>query len=153
MGAFASVFFHLQGHTMQVIEVDGSYVQKAPASSIRVAPAQRYTVLVTALPTQDKNYAFVAVADINRDFADEKAQNVYPMNITGFIVYEDSKAYPLPYTVGKFTPVLDSELSALSTDVLLPAPTKPIELNFKFGIDGQGIPRYVTTKLLTCLSK
>lgn len=141
MGAFASVFFHLQGHTMQVIEVDGSYVQKAPASSIRVAPAQRYTVLVTALPTQDKNYAFVAVADINRDFADEKAQNVYPMNITGFIVYEESRAYPLPYTIGKFTPVLDSELSALSNDVLLPAPTKPIELNFNFGIDGQGIPR------------
>ncbi|KAF4636854.1 hypothetical protein G7Y89_g1222 [Cudoniella acicularis] len=140
MAAFASTFFNLQGHTMTVIEVDGTYVEKQETDFIRVAPAQRYTVLVTALPTAEKNYAFIAALDVNRDFAHDPTP-VFPLNITGYIIYDESQAYPLPYTVDQFLPVEDLSLASLETPALLPPPTRPIQLDFTFGFDAQGIPR------------
>lgn len=140
MAAFASVFFQFDSHTMRVIEIDGTYVEKKDAYQIRVSPAQRYTVLLNAQPTARKNYAFLASLDMNRDFANDAAP-VFPFNITGNIIYDAAKPLPAPYVVNKWKPIDDFDLVALDKKPMLGAPDLDIRLDFKFGLDAGGIPR------------
>ena len=140
MAAFASTFFEFGSHTMTIIAVDGSYVQPFTATQIRVAPAQRYTVLITALNTPRTNYAFLASLDMNRDFTETETA-VYPHNITGYIVYEESQAYPQALVVDAWTPANDVEFQGLEGKGTLPSPTKEITLDFTFGLDEIGVPR------------
>ena len=60
----ASMFYFLiDGHDMKIIEVDGVDVEPTDASTVMLAAAQRYSVLVTAKNTTDTNY--LIHADIN----------------------------------------------------------------------------------------
>jgi iron transport multicopper oxidase len=140
MAAFASTLLQFDSHTMRVIGVDGTYTDKHDAYQIRVAPAQRYTFLLNAQPTNRRNYAFLASLDINRDFSIDP-NPVYPFNITGYIVYDDTKPLPPPYVVNEWTPVNDFTFVALDHQVLLGDPDKTITLDFNFGFDALGIPR------------
>jgi iron transport multicopper oxidase len=142
MAAFGATFLQFDSHTMRVIEVDGTYVEEHDAYQIRVAPAQRYTFLLNAQPTTRRNYAFLASLDMNRDYAVDSTP-VWPFNLTGYIVYDDTKALPPPYVVNAWKPVNDFTFQALDNQKLLGTPSKPITLNFNFGFDAQGIPRYV----------
>ena len=145
IAAFASTFLQFDSHTMRVIEVDGSYIEKHDAYQIRVAPAQRYTVLLNAQPTTRRNYAFLASLDMNRDFNDPNAQppNAYPFNITGTLIYDTAKPLPAPYVVRSWNPVNDFTFAALDGERLLGTPNVDITLNFTFGFDAKGIPRWV----------
>jgi iron transport multicopper oxidase len=140
MAALASTFLQFDSHTMRVIGVDGTYIDEYDAYQIRVAPAQRYTFLLNARPTNERNYAFLASLDMNRDFAIDPSP-VYPFNITGYIIYDDTKPLPPPYVVNEWTPVDDSTFVALDHQLLLGDPDKEITLNFNFGFDALGIPR------------
>lgn len=142
--AFASVMLQFDSHTMRVIEIDGSYVQKHDAYQIRVAPAQRYTVLINAQTSVRRNYAFLASLDINRDFATGGSTNVWPFNITGTILYDASKGAAPAFSVPSWSPQDDSSLVAYDGQALLGGPDvvdKTITLNFNFGFDAKGIPR------------
>jgi iron transport multicopper oxidase len=144
MAAFAAVILQFDSHTMRIIEIDGSYVQKRDAYQIRVAPAQRYTVLLTAQTSVRRNYGFLASLDMNRDFATGGSINIWPFNITGVIQYDASKGAPPPFVVPKWTPQDDSILVALDNQTLLRQPNmvdKDIRLDFNFGFDAKGIPR------------
>lgn len=46
-GSFAPIVFSVDHHTLTVIEADGSTVVPYPLSSLELAPAQRYSVLLT----------------------------------------------------------------------------------------------------------
>lgn len=127
---------------MKIIEVDGSYTEPFEATQIRVAPAQRYTVLITAQSSAAANFAFLAALDINRDFTDT-AQSVFPHNITGYIVYNEAEPYPGPLEVEQWTPADDVTFQNLEGQSLLANPETNIVLNFTFGIDSAGVPRYV----------
>ena len=140
MAAFAATLLEFDSHTMRVIGVDGTYVDEYNAKQIRVAPAQRYTFLLNAQPTNGRNYAFLASLDMNRDFANDP-NPVYPFNITGCIVYDDTKHLPPPYVVNKWTPVDDVKFVAWDHQPLLRNPDKTITLDFNFGFDALGIPR------------
>jgi len=140
MAAFASVLLQFDSHTMRVIEVDGTYIQKHNAYQIRVAPAQRYTFILNAQPTTRRNYAFLASLDMNRDFANDPAP-VYPFNITGYIVYDDAKALPNPHVVTNWKPVDDYTFQPLECGCLSNTADKVITLDFNFGFDTGGIPR------------
>ncbi|KAH8804527.1 iron transport multicopper oxidase FET3 [Xylogone sp. PMI_703] len=153
MAAFASTLLQFDSHTMRVIEVDGTYIKKHDAYQIRVTPAQRYTFLLNAQPTARKNYAFLASLDINKDFANDAAP-VYPLNITGSIIYDNSRPQPSPYVIRKWNPVNDATFRALDEQPLLGTPDKSITLDFNFGFDDRGIPRayfnnitYITQKV------
>lgn len=126
---------------MQIIAVDGSYVKSSTATQLRVAPAQRYTVLITALNTPNTNYAFLASLDINRDFANHTVPAVYPHNITGYIIYNEQSQYPQNLVVNAWTPADDTQLQDYAARATLPTPTKNIVLNFTFGLDSIGVPR------------
>lgn len=145
IAAFASTFLQFDSHTMRVIEVDGSYIEKHDAYQIRVAPAQRYTVLLNAQPTTRRNYAFLASLDMNRDFSNLNARppNAYPFNITGTLIYDAAKPLPAPYVVRSWNPVNDFTFAALDRERLLGTPNVDITLNFTFGFDAKGIPRWV----------
>ncbi|KAJ3308431.1 ferroxidase fet3 [Boothiomyces sp. JEL0838] len=56
MAAIAAFNVYMDDHTFQVIEVDGENVQPFETSVLKVAAAQRYSVLVTAKNTTDYNY-------------------------------------------------------------------------------------------------
>ncbi|KAJ2534549.1 ferroxidase fet3, partial [Coemansia sp. RSA 1933] len=57
--------FSLPGHCMQVIEVDGVYTHPLEVDMIDIAPAQRYSVLVTARQTDLFNYQYNATLHAN----------------------------------------------------------------------------------------
>lgn len=141
MAAFASFMLQFDSHTMQIIEIDGSYVQKRQAYQIRVSPAQRFTVLLTAQTSIRRNYGFLASLDQNRDFT---ASAAWPINMTGVIQYDAAKGPPPAFVVPKWSPKDDAVLVALDNEPLLgprEAVDKMITLDFKFGLDAKGIPR------------
>lgn len=144
--AFASTLLQFDSHTMRVIGVDGVYIQKHDAFQIRVAPAQRYTVLLNAQPTTRRNYAFLASLDKNRDFANDPTPS-YPLNVTGYLVYDNMKPLPGPYVVNQWNIVNDFTFVALDNQVLLGEPDVEITLDFNFCIK-DGIPRYATLQAL-----
>lgn len=63
MGAFAGQYIWFEGHTMQIIEVDGIYTEAAAADMIYLTAAQRYSVLITTKNQTSTNFAYVASMD------------------------------------------------------------------------------------------
>jgi iron transport multicopper oxidase len=63
MGAFAGQYLWFEGHTMQVVEVDGIYTEPTEADMIYLTAAQRYSVLITTKNDTSTNYAFVGSMD------------------------------------------------------------------------------------------
>ena len=63
VGAFAGQYIWFEGHTMQIVEVDGIYTNEAAANMIYVAAAQRYSVLITTKNDTSTNFAYVASMD------------------------------------------------------------------------------------------
>lgn len=59
-GALAAQYIQFGGHNMTIIEADGTWTQPYTVNQLFVAVAQRYTVLVKALPTNTKNFAIVS---------------------------------------------------------------------------------------------
>lgn len=137
--AFASVFFEFDSHTMTIIAIDGSYVVAQNATQIRVTPAQRYTVLVTAKADATTNYAILAALDENRDFS--AGGGVFPYNATGQLQYDSSASNGAAPVVDTFEPYDDSTLVAYDQQATLGTPDQTITLDFQFGLDSLGIPR------------
>ena len=66
VAAFAGQYFWIEGHTMQIVEVDGVYTEAADADMIYLTAAQRYSVLVKTKNETSTNYAFVGSMDTVR---------------------------------------------------------------------------------------
>lgn len=66
VGAFASHYFWVEGHSMRIVEVDGTWTEPAEANMIYLGSAQRYSVLVTMKNETGKNYAIVGSMDTVR---------------------------------------------------------------------------------------
>ena len=63
MAAFAAQYFWFEGHTMQIVEVDGIYTEPAEAGMIYITPAQRYSFLLTTKNDSSSNFAIVGSMD------------------------------------------------------------------------------------------
>ncbi|KAK1655832.1 multicopper oxidase [Colletotrichum phormii] len=107
IGAFASQYIWFEGHTLRVVEVDGVWTDEAEAEMLYIAPAQRYSVLLTTKKDASENFAIVGSMD-------EELFDVIPdgqdSNVTGWLVYDDKKPLPEPATVDEFDPFDDFEL-------------------------------------------
>ncbi|KAH7348950.1 iron transport multicopper oxidase FET3 [Rhexocercosporidium sp. MPI-PUGE-AT-0058] len=144
MAAFASVFIQFDSHPMNIIEIDGSYTVKKEAYQLRIAPAQRYTILLKAQDSTRRNYAFLASLDMNRDFTNGTVAPVWPFNVTGNIIYDPVKALAPTYVVPRWKPFDDATLVAKDGQALLgprEKVDKEITLDFNFKLDPTGIPR------------
>jgi iron transport multicopper oxidase len=60
MSGFASNIIKFQGHNMTIVEMDGVATVPVNASKIQIAAAQRYNVIITALPTAATNFGILS---------------------------------------------------------------------------------------------
>lgn len=63
MGALAAQYVWFEGHTMQIVEVDGVWTEPTDAEMIYITVAQRYSVLITARNDTSANFAIVGSMD------------------------------------------------------------------------------------------
>lgn len=63
MAAFAGMYVWFQGHTMNVVEIDGIYTEPAEADMLYFTAGQRYAVLLTIDGDVEGNIPFVASMD------------------------------------------------------------------------------------------
>ena len=63
IGALGSVFFWIEDHDFEIVEVDGVYTEPTKADKLYITPAQRYAILLKTKPKTDKNYGIVSVFD------------------------------------------------------------------------------------------
>ncbi|KAJ1903025.1 ferroxidase fet3 [Coemansia sp. S100] len=85
MSALAMFHFSIEGHKMHVIEVDGVDTEPMEVGNVRLAAAQRTSVLVTALNSTGSNYLFHA--DMDTDMFDNIPETLN-YNSTGLIRYK-----------------------------------------------------------------
>ncbi|KAF9944559.1 hypothetical protein BGZ72_002237 [Mortierella alpina] len=78
MSAVATFQFHIDGHDVDIIEVDGIDVQRATVKSFPIAAGQRYSVLVKARNDTLFNYAIHGI------------MNDPKLDINGTIIYSPS---------------------------------------------------------------
>lgn len=63
IGAFAGQYLWIEGHTMQIVEVDGVYTKSADAEMLYIAAAQRVSFLLTTKNDTSANFPIVASMD------------------------------------------------------------------------------------------
>ncbi|CAO3681147.1 unnamed protein product [Rhizopus stolonifer] len=84
ISGFSMFYFSIDGHTMDVIEIDGVETQRQTVQSVYLTTAQRISVLVTAKNTTDSNYYMHL--DMNSDMFDTIPDDLL-LNITAPIYY------------------------------------------------------------------
>ena len=129
---FAAFFVKFDQHVMNIIEVDGVYTKKQQTDLIYLSDGQRMSVLITAKPTANQNFAFVGAMDPSMfDHVPPKLD----LNATGYLVYDSSK--PLPKEAPTFpsynTAYDDFNLVPYDGEPLLQPVTKQITLNVNSG--------------------
>lgn len=144
--AFGSTMLDLDANNMQVIMIDASYVEQVETRQLRIAPAQRYDVLISVPPRRrcnaraSTNYPFLLSLDINRDYANTAAQAVWPHNYTGYLVTNPTGAYPED-VVALWQPANDATFEPLDGAASLGPVSQTITLDFEFCRDVNNLPR------------
>lgn len=130
MSALAAHYVRFDGHTMQVVAIDGVPVEAKDADVINVSAAQRYDVIITGRNTPNKNYAFVAAFD--PDMFDTVPDSL-KMTSDGVLQYDDKGTKPLPMRDNVFDKVLDDmDLVPLDRKAIFGDPTREIDLSVNF---------------------
>ncbi|KAJ5098279.1 hypothetical protein N7532_005280 [Penicillium argentinense] len=91
VGAFVAQYFYIEDHTFKIVEVDGVYTDPTEASILYIAVAQRYTILVEAKNSTEKNYPIVMAAD--SQLLDTIPSDLQ-LNITSWLEYNAEAAHP-----------------------------------------------------------
>lgn len=138
--AFASAFLHFDSHNMQVIMNDGSYVKQTQAYQLRIAPAQRYDVLISAIDRDRRNYPYLFSLDINRDFKNDPAP-VFPHNATGYLVMDGKTNNTGVDVVDVWRPADDAHFAPYNGAAQFSPLAQTIQLDFSFCLDKNGLPR------------
>lgn len=146
MGMFVSQYLAVEGHTMQIVEVDGVYVEPVETDLLYIAVAQRYGVLLTTKKNFEGTFRFINALD-------EPMLDVLPEDLqiisTNYMQYRgDSTSKPKPLEngpglfdnfVASINPVDDFELRPVQKMPLLPDPDYQIVLNFTMEQLGDGV--------------
>ncbi|KAF1914561.1 Cupredoxin [Ampelomyces quisqualis] len=128
MGAFAAHYVWFEEHMMRVVEVDGVYTEPTEAEMLYVTAAQRYSVLVTA--KNDSSANFAVVGSMDQDLFDAVPEGLNP-NVTGWLVYDDTKPKPAPKEIEAFEPFDDYNLVPYDKEQLLDRVDHSITLDMK----------------------
>ena len=139
--AFASAMIHFDYHTMNIIMNDGQYIKKEDAYHLRIAPAQRYDVLISAAENDTGNYPFLVSLDINRDWTNATQNMTWTHNYTGYLVMDSSQPFNQPEVVDRWSPVDDAKFQPYDGAEALGQYNKLIKLDFQFCLDQNGYPR------------
>ena len=95
---FAAFFVKFDQHEMTIIEVDGVYTVAQKTDLVYLSVGQRMSVLITAKPNANKNYAFVGAMDPSMF---DSVPSTLNLNATGYLIY--NTANPLPSTIPTFS--------------------------------------------------
>ncbi|KAJ3094650.1 ferroxidase fet3 [Phlyctochytrium planicorne] len=133
MSAFAMFKFYIDGHEMQVIEVDGVETEPSPAESLMVAAAQRYSVLVTARGAgngTDVNYNIHA--NMDEDMFDAIPDDL-DSKVTGLITYaKDGKPAAETFSTDV---VPETSAEDMSLIPLVPIPAFKVDRQVKLTVN------------------
>ncbi|KAF8589080.1 multicopper oxidase [Ramaria rubella] len=92
-GSFASIRFSIDAHPLTLIEADGTLLTPTTVSSVTLAVAQRYSVLVRANATGNGTYWMRATLQSDMFKYTQYGQN---LDIRGVVRYADVSAVALP---------------------------------------------------------
>ncbi|KAK1542787.1 multicopper oxidase [Colletotrichum paranaense] len=126
VAAFAGQYVWIEGHNVSIVEVDGVYTEPAEASMIYISAAQRYSFLVTTRNDTSSNFAIVGSMDTSLF---DTLPDDLNYNVTGWLVYDDSKPTDPAATLDAFNPFDDMTLVPYDKQPLLPEPSQTVELD------------------------
>ncbi|EGU75663.1 hypothetical protein FOPG_10736 [Fusarium oxysporum f. sp. conglutinans race 2 54008] len=135
VGAFASQYFWIEGHTMKIVEVDGVWTKPAETDMIYIASAQRYAVLVTMKNETGANYPMMASMDTSLFDSIPDGLN---WNVTGWLEYDSDKKLPPAAVLNEFEPYDDFKLVPTDGEKLLEKADHTITLDLTMNNLGDG---------------
>lgn len=142
--ALAAAFLTFEGHTMEIIMQDGSYITPVEADLIRVSTAQRYDVIIRACEDDTENYPFLFVLDTNPDWTTPETSPLpvsWNHNYTGYLVGDADGDFPAPPVLDALVPIDDSKFTNPYGDGPYGPLTQTIVIDFNFCFDNYSIPR------------
>ncbi|KAH8809524.1 Fet3 protein [Flagelloscypha sp. PMI_526] len=137
-GAFAMFFFWIDGHQMQIIEVDGTDTEPMAVDLLSLTVAQRYSILVTARNDSTTNWAIHA--NMDTDMFDQVPDDLNP-NATAQVTYSSSFSLSEPSTIDAYADTNDTALQSIPAIAQYRAPEKTIELLVLFDTMDDGTNR------------
>lgn len=131
MSNLAAWYVHFDQHEMTIVEVDGVYTKKQVTNQVYLSSGQRCSVLITAKPNANKNYAFVGAMD--PVMFDGGVPPTLNPNATGYLIYNSKAPLPAqPSIPFPFNPFDDYNLVPQDNTPLFGAPDHRIIFNVKF---------------------
>ncbi|ORY04645.1 hypothetical protein K493DRAFT_328273 [Basidiobolus meristosporus CBS 931.73] len=137
MSAFSMFDFHIDGHDLEIIEVDGVDVNTKIVQSLPITAAQRYSVLVRAKNSTSNN--FVMHADIDVGMFPAVNPNLNP-NINATIIYDNNAPLYVPQSTAAEASFDDTSLVPVTAASSAP-PDNRIEINVFFNVLDNGVNR------------
>ncbi|KAI9023003.1 multicopper oxidase-domain-containing protein [Phycomyces nitens] len=138
MSAFSTFFISIDGHDLDIIEVDGIYTERKTVKSIYLTAAQRISVLVTAKNATNVNYLFHADMDV--DMFDILPEALVT-NLTANIMYDSTHSnFAISEDVGMGSDFDDIDLPPLYKAAAV-EPDQQVNLTFQFEVTTDGINR------------
>lgn len=135
VGALASHYFWIQGHSMKIVEIDGIWTDPADAEMIYLASAQRYSVLVTMKDDASQNFPMFSSMDT--DLFDTVPPGLN-QNVTGWLVYDEAATGVPTRDLGKYDAFDDFDLVPQDGMKRLAPADHTIELDMKMDNLGDG---------------
>jgi FtsP/CotA-like multicopper oxidase with cupredoxin domain len=145
VGVFATFQVEVDGHALDVTEVDGTDVQATKTDALIINPAQRYSVVVSANHTQTDSFWLRAGMNTNCffvrtpfDLAQVNAIVHYPDSLDSPSGVADVTMSTTPATIVPAAECNDMNLEPLRPALPVAAPAKPdasfyIRTNFQIG--------------------
>ncbi|KAK4167342.1 putative multicopper like protein [Cladorrhinum sp. PSN259] len=136
MGALAAQYIRFEGHNVTVIMIDGVYTHPIETDMIYIAPAQRYSFLITIKDGETANFPFVASMDL--DMFDQVPKELN-WNVTGWMVVDKANPLPEPTILyDPFKPLDDMLLLPWDNQTILGEPDHSVTLDVKMDNLGDG---------------
>ncbi|CAK7273832.1 hypothetical protein SEPCBS57363_005851 [Sporothrix epigloea] len=114
IGGFAAQYVWFEGHSMQIVEVDGVWTEPANADMLYITPAQRYSVLLTTRGDMSANFALICAMDEDLFDVIPEGQN---SNTTAWLVYDATRPLPEPQHIESFEAAFFNDITYIQPKV------------------------------------
>ena len=150
MANFPGVAIIMSGHNMTAVGVDGTYVEPHELGSklLRLAPGQRWDVLVQSRPDASKNFELWTILDINMLFPPLGIPSIpgWNGNASAYFVYDEANPPAEPVIVYELSgPDFIDEVNTLVPLDRMPT-LEPVDRRLTLTLDNatfDGITRFI----------